>query len=100
MLNQLLRNQRLFIHTTIGINLYGMRLPLSRALEKCTVPVLFIHGSADSLVPYDNLDKCYTACASKKLRSSYAGAPHISSFGREPRRYLGELEGFIRACTE
>ena len=79
---------------------FSIRLPLSRALEKCTVPVLFIHGSADSLVPYDNLDKCYTACASKKLRSSYAGAPHISSFGREPQRYLGELEGFIRACTE
>ena len=79
---------------------FSIRLPLSRALEKCTVPVLFIHGSADSLVPYDNLDKCYSACASKKLRSSYTGAPHISSFGREPQRYLGELEGFIRACTE
>ena len=79
---------------------FSIRLPLSRALEKCTVPVLFIHGSADSLVPYDNLEKCYTACASKKLRSSYAGAPHISSFGREPQRYLNELEGFIRACTE
>ncbi len=79
---------------------FSIRQPLSRGLEKCTVPVLFIHGSADGLVPYENLDRCYTACASRKLRSSYAGAEHISSFGREPQRYLNELEGFIRACTE
>ena len=79
---------------------FSLRQPLSRGLEKCTVPVLFIHGSADGLVPYENLDRCYTACASRKLRSSYAGAEHISSFGREPQRYLNELEGFIRACTE
>ena len=79
---------------------FSIRLPLSRGLAKCTVPVLFIHGGGDGLVPYDNLDKCYTACASKKLRSSYAGAAHISSFGREPERYLRELEGFLRTYTE
>ena len=79
---------------------FSIRLPLSEALAKCTVPVLFIHGSADGLVPYDNLDKCYTACASRKLRSSYAGAAHISSFGCDPERYLRELEGFIKSCTE
>ena len=79
---------------------FSIRLPLSRGLARCTVPVLFIHGSADGLVPYGNLDKCYAACASRKLRSSYAGAAHISSFGREPKRYLSELKDFIKACTE
>lgn len=79
---------------------FSIRYCPAKALERCTVPVLFIHGAADALVPYDNLDRCYTACAAKKLRSSYAGAAHISSFGREPERYLNELEGFIRACTE
>lgn len=78
---------------------FSVRLPLRAALAKCTVPVLFIHGSADGLVPYENLDKCYTACASTKLRSSYAGAAHVSSYGREPERYLRELEGFIRTYT-
>ena len=79
---------------------FSVRFSLTEALGRCRVPVLFIHGSTDGLVPYDNLDRCYTACASQKLRSSYAGAAHISSFGREPERYLNELEGFIRACTE
>lgn len=79
---------------------FSIRLSLGKALGRCSVPVLLIHGGADKLVPYDNLERCYTACASKKLRSSYAGAEHISSFGREPERYLNELEGFIRACTE
>ena len=79
---------------------FSIRLPLSRGLERCTVPVLFIHGSSDGLVPYDNLEKCYTYCASRKLRSSYSGAEHISSYGSEPLRYLAELEGFLRSCTE
>lgn len=79
---------------------FSIRLPLSRSLADCRVPMLFIHGSADKLVPYDNLDKVYAACASKKLRSSYVGAEHISSFGREPERYLSELEGFLLANLE
>ncbi len=79
---------------------FSIRFSLAGALAGCRVPVLFIHGSDDGLVPYDNLDRCYTACASKKLRSSYAGAAHISSFGREPERYLSEVESFIRAHTE
>lgn len=79
---------------------FSIRFSPEKALKKSAIPVLFIHGSADGLVPYDNLDRCYTACASKKLRSSYLGAEHISSFGREPERYLNELEGFIRACTD
>ena len=78
---------------------FPVRYPLSRGLEKNRVPVLFIHGTADELVPYDNLDKVYAACGAKKLRSSYMGAAHISSFGREPERYIREMDGFIREYT-
>lgn len=79
---------------------FSVRYSVENALERCKTPVLFIHGSADKLVLYDNLDLCYTACAARKLRSSYTGAEHISSFGREPERYLNEMEGFVRACIE
>ena len=57
--------------------------------------MLFIHGSADGLVPYDNLERCYTECAAKKLRASYACGVHVGSCGSEPERYFRELCAFI-----
>ncbi len=73
--------------------------PRGEALARCRVPMLFIHGSCDKVVPYENLDLCYTACAAKKLRSSYAGAPHVGSCGSDPQRYFDELSAFLSACT-
>ena len=76
---------------------FSIRYSLAKPLSRCKIPMLFIHGSADELVPYENLDRCYSACAGQKLRSSYAGAAHISSFGREPERYHNEISGFYKS---
>ncbi len=50
-----------------------------RQLEKCTVPMLFIHGKADHFVPYDMLDKLYDACVAPKEKYVVAGAGHVGS---------------------
>ena len=65
------------------------------ALGRCRVPMLFIHGMKDDVVPYDNLERCYTECAAKKLRASYARGVHVGSCGSEPERYFRELCAFI-----
>ena len=73
--------------------------PRSASLSRCKVPMLFIHGEKDRLVPYENLALCYKACAAKKLHSSYARAIHAASCGTEPERYFSELIGFIHSNT-
>ena len=70
------------------------------SLGRCRVPMLFIHGTADKIVPYDNLDRCYEACASEKRRATYENVEHVGSCGSDPRRYFGELCEFIRENTE
>lgn len=76
---------------------FSVRFSFGESLAKCRIPVLFVHGAKDQLVPYENLDRCYAACASQKLRSSYAAALHTDCHMSEPERYFGELEGFLRA---
>ncbi len=79
---------------------FSINDPRDAALGRCRIPMLFIHGSADEVVPYDNLDRCYYACTAEKRRSSYAGAPHVGSCGWDPERYFRELLAFIRSSTE
>ena len=73
--------------------------PRSVSLSRCKVPMLFIHGEKDKVVPYENLALCYQACAAKKLHSSYARAIHVGSCGTETERYFSELIGFIHSNT-
>lgn len=79
-----------------GFSVYD---PRSAALGRCRIPMLFIHGTADPVVPYKNLDRCYDACAAAKRRSTYQDAPHIGSCGLHRERYFGELDAFIRKYT-
>jgi len=79
---------------------FPVRERRAEALGRCKVPMLFIHGGRDTVVPYDNLERCYTECAAKKLRSSYPRGVHVGSCGSEPERYFGELCSFIHQNTE
>ena len=78
---------------------FPVRERREQALGRCRVPMLFIHGGQDDVVPYDNLALCYSECAAKKLCSSYARGVHVGSCGSEPERYFAELCGFIRDCA-
>lgn len=73
--------------------------PRSASLSRSRVPMLFIHGEKDPVVPYENLAKCYGACITKKLHSSYTHAVHIASCSSETERYFSELIGFIHSNT-
>lgn len=45
-------------------------------LEKAKVPILFIHGTEDTFVPYEMLDKVYQAAGSEKEKFVVNGAGH------------------------
>ena len=79
---------------------FSLNDPRSASLGRCKIPMFFIHGTADAVVPYANLDRCYTACAAKKRRATYQNVAHIRSCGSDPKRYFGELDAFIRENTK
>ena len=73
---------------------YGMdECNAKREVEKATVPILFIHGEADTFVPCSMCDEIYEHCASPKSRLIVAGAAHAES-------YYKDMEGYEKALTE
>ena len=79
---------------------FSLNEPRAAALARCGIPMLFIHGAKDTVVPFENLKRCYGACASKKLRSAYARAGHVGACGSETERYFGELCAFINSSVK
>lgn len=63
------------------------------AMKKCTVPVLFIHGTDDKFVPIQMTFENYKACRSDKRLFVVPGAGHITS-------YSTDTEGYQKAVLE
>lgn len=59
----------------------------AQALEKTTIPVLFIHGTDDRFVPVEMTYENYKACASEKRLLIVPGAEHGMSYFTERVRY-------------
>ena len=65
----------------LGGKIYGNLTVTGETVEDCVkqidVPVIFIHGTSDSIVPFENLDILYNACGSKdKIRLVVEGSDH------------------------
>lgn len=67
----------------------------TEALAKCKVPILFIHGEADELVPCEMSRTNYEACASEKELYTVAGAGHGLSYLANVDAYMGKFRGFL-----
>lgn len=65
-------------------------------LKKATVPMLFIHGDADTFVPFEMLDVVYNACASaEKEKLVSPGAAHGGAVSTEPTLYWDTVTAFL-----
>lgn len=67
----------------------------AREVKKATVPVLFIHGSADTFVPCSMCEKIYANCASPKQKLIVEGAAHAESYYKDTAAYEQALNKFI-----
>ncbi|NLI55125.1 MAG: alpha/beta hydrolase [Clostridiales bacterium] len=68
-----------------------------RALARCaSVPMLFIHGDADDLVPDYMLAENYNAKAGAKTMRVFAGAAHASCYTEDRAAYRAYVEAFLR----
>ena len=66
-----------------------------KALEKCTVPVIFYHGEDDDFVPCSMSEECYNACKSRKELIKVKGAGHGLSYLVDKEGYISSLKNFF-----
>ena len=65
------------------------------AIKKCTVPVFFVHGEADTFVPCEMSRLNFEACPTKKFLLTVKDADHGLSFPFDPEGYIENLYGFF-----
>ena len=84
----------------LGANLFG-HFDLEdgdteEALRKCKVPVLFIHGEDDRLVPCEMSRRNYEACASEKMIFTVPEAGHTLSYMVDYEGYRETVSAFMK----
>lgn len=67
----------------------------TRQLAKNRLPILFIHGIADTFVPYEMTEKNMAATKSRKEALFIPDAVHFSSYVYDPKEYFDTIENFI-----
>lgn len=67
---------------------------VTESLKNCKVPVLFVHGENDRMVPCEMCRENYEACASKKELLLVPGADHGMSYALARKQYQEMLYAF------
>lgn len=75
---------------------YGMdECNAKREVAKAKVPILFIHGTNDTFVPYHMCHEIYDCCASPKKMLVVEGAAHAESYYKDTEKYEQALNEFF-----
>lgn len=67
----------------------------AREIKKAKVPILFIHGDADTFVPCSMCEEIYENCTSPKKKLIVKGAAHAESYYKDTKAYESALDDFI-----
>lgn len=70
------------------------------AMEENSLPVLFVHGTADSLVPVHMTEEAYNACHSPKKLLLCENAEHGMSFFAKQDQYLAAMNKLFSDCEK
>ena len=67
----------------------------AREVQKAKVPLLLIHGDADTFVPAGMCEKIYENCTVPATRLIISGAAHAESYYKDMEAYEKALDTFI-----
>lgn len=67
----------------------------AREVRNAKVPILLIHGSADTFVPCEMCERIYENCASPKKKLIVEGAAHAESYYKATAAYEAAMDDFI-----
>lgn len=75
---------------------YGMdECNAAREVKNSRTPTLFIHGDADTFVPYAMCEELYQNCAAKKWKLTVRGAAHAESYYKNTQAYEKALDTLL-----
>jgi fermentation-respiration switch protein FrsA (DUF1100 family) len=80
-------------HMRAGYGLYEANT--AHQLKKNRLPILFIHGTADTFVPYEMTEENMAATRAPKEALFVENAVHFSSYVYDPKLYFDTIEGFL-----
>lgn len=66
-----------------------------KAVSRSKIPTVFIHGDADTFVPFSMLDEIYEAASCDKQRLVVHGAEHAKSVEIAPEIYWQAVDEFV-----
>ena len=69
------------------------------AVKKSKIPILFIHGEEDKLVPYNMVEKLYDEASCEKEKISVKNAGHTESSTVDSEFYWNKVRKFINKYT-
>ncbi len=80
---------------------YGMdECNAAREVQKAKVPILLIHGSADTFVPAFMCEEIYRNIASPKRMLIIEGAAHAESYYKDTAKYEQALDEFLESLNQ
>jgi len=71
------------------------RFPAARFLEGSKVPVLVMHGDADTVIPYDQGRALYERIGGPKQFFTISGADHNDAAAPEEHAYWKAIRDFV-----
>ena len=84
------------IHTGVKIS---DAAPLE-VVDKIKVPILFIHGDADGLVPFEMMNRLFDKAAAPKEKFVVEGAGHADAKRKNPAAYFDRVFAFLDKSLE
>ncbi|MCA0384487.1 MAG: alpha/beta hydrolase [Firmicutes bacterium] len=66
-----------------------------KQVKKNRLPMMFIHGEADTYVPYKMVFALYDACHTPKVLYTVPGAGHAKAFETAPESYMLQVKQFL-----
>ena len=83
----------------LGARIYGgfnlEEISPLEAMKKCKLPIIFMHGTKDSIVPAYMSKNVYDLCQSTKRLVYIEGSDHGIAYLVDPEKYVSELEDFF-----
>ena len=81
--------------TRIKLGFSYSKINCKKALAQSKTPILMIHGTEDTFVPFNMLQKNYDACASEKEMLVIEGATHARNSSKDPELYWNTFFEFV-----
>ena len=73
---------------------------IREAVRHSKLPTLFIHGTADKVVPLAMAEELFSLHQGPKEQLFLPGLDHAEAFFAEPEQYTAKMDAFLRTYTD